>query len=131
MTTEYTQSIKNLPAYSEVDGNADVVFSVSWALTGTDGAFSASWDISTQVPYVAGQPFTPYADLTEAEVNSWIATYTPTEIIDRAKGYIQKSIDTQQTVTTPALPWAPPPMPAPTEPAPTEPAPTEPTPAPV
>jgi len=120
MTTEYTRSIKNLPAYREVDGNADVVFSVSWALIGTDGVFSATWDISTQVPYVAGQPFTPYADLTEAEVNSWIDTYTPAEIIDRAKGYIQKSIDNQKTVTTPSLPWA---TPLVTEPAPTEPAP--------
>jgi len=108
MAITYTRTIQTLPAYKEIDGNTDVVFSVNWALVGVDGNFSASWPITTQVPYVAGDPFIPYADLTEVEVNAWIDQYTLQETIDSAKSIIQKSIETQQTVTTPPLPWAPP-----------------------
>lgn len=113
MTTEYTRSILNLPCYAEIDGNSDVVFSVGWLLIGTDGNFSASWNMTTQVPYVAGDPFIPYADLTETEVNAWIDQYTPQEQITQAETYIQNSITTQQTVVVPPLPWEPPPAPTP------------------
>jgi len=108
MTTVYTRTIKTLPAYKEIDGNTDVVFSVNWLLIGTDGNFLATWNLSTEVPYVAGEPFIPYADLTEVEVNAWIDQYTPPEAIASAKEYIQKNIETQQAVNTPPLPWAPP-----------------------
>ena len=108
MTTVYTRSIQSLPSYREIDGNIDVVFSVNWLLIGTDGNFASSWNITTQVPYVAGQPFTPYADLTKVEVNAWIDEYTPPETITSAESFIQQSITVQQTVTTPPLPWSPP-----------------------
>ena len=108
MSTVYTRSIQSLPAYREIDGNSDVVFSVNWLLIGTDGIFSAAWNMSTSVPYVAGQPFIPYADLTETEVNAWIDEYTSPEQITNAELYIQNSITNQQTVTTPPLPWTPP-----------------------
>ena len=118
MAAEYTQTIDSLPAYAQIDGNSDVVFAVNWTLTGVDGAFSASNPMVTKVPYVAGDPFIPYADLTQDQVFAWIAQYTPAEIIASTEEVLQRSIDQQKAVNVLPLPWTPPPDPTPPGPTP-------------
>lgn len=111
MTIVYTKEIGSLPAYREIDGNSDVVFAVNWTLVGAEGVFSASSTLCTEVPYVAGSPFTPYADLTQEQVLGWINQYTDPLSISSAETSISYAIAQQQTVTIPPLPWSPPPPP--------------------
>ena len=91
--------------YTEIDGLSDVVFKIVWALNGQDGNFYASALTSTEVPYVAGQPFTPYEDLTQEQVLGWIDQYTPAEQITTLETQVSESIATQQEIQYPKLPW--------------------------
>ena len=95
--------------YKEIDGNSDVVFSVNWSLAGKDGAFISGMPMKTDVPYVAGQPFVPYADLTQTDVMAWIDQYTPEDEMTVAQEQIAANIAQQQTVVVPPLPWPVPP----------------------
>jgi len=108
MTITYTKQIGSMSCYSQIDGESDVVFTINWTLLGNEGTLSASLLCGTSVPYVAGQPFIPYADLTEEQVLSWIETYTPEALMESYYQNIADSIEQQKVVVTPPLPWLPP-----------------------
>jgi len=113
--TTYTWTIKNLPAYASIDGQSNVVFEVNWqcfAVTPVSivgdvytPSYSAIYVGNTSVTYVAGQPFTPYNQLTQEQIWSWI---DPT--IDRTaiETGLQEQIDIQKNppIVTPPLPWS-------------------------
>lgn len=110
----YTKTIGSMQAYKQIDGEANVVFGIMWNLFGTENGFTASCPATTNVPYTAGQPFTPYADLTQAQVLAWIDQYTPLANMQSYQNMIAFSLQQQQQQETPALPWAPPSPPTPT-----------------
>ena len=73
MANTYTWAFPVLTAYPEYASQTDVVYIVHWTLTGTDGdGHSGSLYGTQSLEYVAGTPFTPYAQLTEAEVQGWV-----------------------------------------------------------
>jgi hypothetical protein len=108
MTITYTKQIGSLTCYSQIDGETDVVFTINWSLFGNDGVLSASLLCATEVPIQTGKAFIPYADLTEAQVLSWIETYTPAETMATYEAKIADNIEQQKVVVTPPLPWLPP-----------------------
>ena len=74
----YTWTVTAMDAFTEVGDLQDVVFSVSWAMTGewTDAEsilFTSTVIGITVVPQPASPDgsFIPYADLTEEEVLGW------------------------------------------------------------
>lgn len=113
--TTYTWTIINLPAYASIDGQTDVVFEVNWSCLATTPStvvgevytpsYSAVYSGNTAVTYVAGQPFTPYSQLTQEQVWGWV---NPT--IDRTaiEADLQAQIDAQMNppIVTPPLPWS-------------------------
>lgn len=106
--TTYNWQIVSMPAYSQIDGQSDVVFQVNWRCQAQDGSFgeySAVANGSVPVTYTAGSPFTPYADLTQEQVWGWI---NPS--IDRPaiEADLQATIDAQKNppVVTLPLPWS-------------------------
>ena len=107
MTIVYSKQIISLQCYAQIDGETDVVFTINWNLVGNESVYSSSLLCATQVPYVAGQPFIPYADLTEAQVLAWINEYTTPEWMASYEGTIASNIETQKEVVTPPLPWQP------------------------
>lgn len=127
-----TWKISGLSAYPEQGGQKDVVFSVAWVCSATDGTLSADVPGSTGVTWKAGDPFTPVAQLTEAQVLGWVHGVMGSEKAT-VEGYATKAVQdlASPPVAHPPLPWAPPPAP---EPAPVVEAPApaapEPTPAP-
>lgn len=133
-----TWAVTSMTAYPEKEGETDVVFSVGWCCTATDGTFTNAVPGSIGVTWQAGTPFTPYADLTEAQVLGWVFDGLGSEK-DTVEGYAVKGVEEQANppVVSPPLPWAPPPPPLePTpepqpEPVPDAPPAPEPTPAPV
>jgi hypothetical protein len=107
----YTKTIISMQAYKEIDGESNVVFGVSWSLVGTENGFTATCPATTYVPYTAGQPFIPYADLTQEQVLAWIDQYTPLAQMQSFQNAVSFSLQQQQQQETPALPWDPPPVP--------------------
>lgn len=107
----YTKTISSMQAYKEIDGESNVVFGINWNLVGEENGFTTSCPATTYVPYVAGQPFTPYADLTQAEVLAWIDLYTPLSQMQSFQNTVAFSLQQQQQQETPSLPWAPAPVP--------------------
>ena len=103
--TTFNWQIVSMPAYSQIDGQSDVVFEVNWQCQAQDGAYSATSAGAVPVTYIAGSPFTPYADLTQEQVWGWVNPQ-----IDRPEieANLQALIDAQKTpsVVTPPLPWS-------------------------
>lgn len=108
MAITYTKVINQLTCYSEVDGETDVVFTINWTLFGNEGTLSASGYYGTSVPLNTGEPFIPYADLTQEQVLAWIDEYTDPEVLASYYQYVADKIEEQKVVVTPPLPWIPP-----------------------
>jgi len=103
--TNFFWSIVSMPAYSQIDGQIDVVFEVNWQCQAQDGAYQAATVGTTPVTYTAGSPFTPYADLTENQVWGWVNPQIDRPAIE---ANLQALIDAQKApiVVTPPLPWS-------------------------
>lgn len=112
MSISYTWQINQLTAYPTYESQTDVVFKVQWSYRGVNqnGVGSSRGGI-TDVTYTAGAPFTPYAELTEAQVLGWVqAAVTPTEISDMEAGIAgdiawQVEQASANNPVTPPLPW--------------------------
>jgi hypothetical protein len=65
----FTWVITALDCYPQDAGQTDVVFTCHYTLNGTDGnGHNGSVYGTVGVTYTAGEPFTPYAQLTQAQV---------------------------------------------------------------
>jgi hypothetical protein len=111
MTITYTKAINTMSCYTQIDGQTNVVFTIQWVLVGAEDTYLASAPAITNVPYVAGDPFIPYADLTETEVNAWIDQYTTAEQMALLEQQVADSIAQQKAIQYPPLPWVPSPTP--------------------
>lgn len=107
MAITYTKTINNLQSYKEIDGNTDVVFTVTWNLFGEDSGVTAFTLGTTTVPYIAGQPFTPYADLTEEQVLGWVDKYTTLVAMQQYENTVSQSILAKQQLVSLPPPWDP------------------------
>ena len=129
-----TWTIDSMTVDKLQDGLTDVVTFVQWRLVGEDGTYVDPEYSGETVPNVAsvygslrvGQPnpddFTPYADLTESAVLTWVHTKfdsemvpsknpdDPEEMISKTELYerlVEKELEENANPTTdnPALPW--------------------------
>jgi hypothetical protein len=71
MTTK-TWVIEQMTAYPQASGQTDVVFQVAWRLNGVSGTYNATCYGTVGVTYIAGAPYTPYANLTQDQVIGWV-----------------------------------------------------------
>jgi hypothetical protein len=103
--TTFTWIVSQLDCYPQYDNQTDVVFTVHWQLTGTDGTHTGSVYSTCGVTYKADTPYTPYANLTKDQVLGWIWAGG----VDKAsaEAAVQTQIDNQinPPVISPALPW--------------------------
>lgn len=108
MTVSYTWNVQRMDAYPEADGETDVVFNVHWTLSGVDGTYSGSVYGTQSVSLDPAAPFTPYADLTEAQVIGWVQGAMGTEQVAAYEGSVAQQIADQVNppVVTPPLPWS-------------------------
>lgn len=72
MATTYTWKVAALDAQPSHDGHTNVINTVHWTLSGTDGEHTASSYGSVGVTYDADAPFTEYDNLSEADVLAWV-----------------------------------------------------------
>ena len=106
MATTFNWEISQLNCYPQAEGQTDVVFTVHWRLTGTDGTYSGTVYSTCGVTYEAGTPFTPFANLTQDQVLGWIWASGVDK--DSAEAAVQTQIDNQANppVVSPQLPWS-------------------------
>lgn len=68
----YTWEFPALEKAAHEDGKLDVVTACHWRLTATDDSGTSETVYgSFPTPLVEGDTFTPFADLTKAEIESW------------------------------------------------------------
>jgi hypothetical protein len=109
MPNTYTWIAEQLDCYPEKDGKTDVVFTVHWRLNGTDGTNTATVYGSVGLTYEPGQPYTPYADLTQAQVIDWVQAALGSEQVQALTDNVaaQLAAIANPPVVAPPLPWAP------------------------
>jgi len=102
-----TWAVTRMDAKPELDGKTDVVFTVHWVLTGTDGTYTGSVYGSTNVAVDPDAPFTPYAGLTQDQVIGWVKSAMGDEQAAFYGGSVAKQIADliNPPVVTPPLPW--------------------------
>lgn len=105
MATVFTWSVTAMDCYSQESGQTDVVFCVHWTCAGADGDYTGSVYSTCSVP-TPGDPFTPYADLTQDQVLGWIWANG----VDKAatEAAVQQQVENAKNppVVTPPLPWS-------------------------
>jgi hypothetical protein len=108
MTITNTWAVVQMNAYPELDGETDVVFTVHWTLTGTDGTYIGSVYGSVGVSVDPDAPVTPYADLTQEQVVGWVQSALGAEQVASYEANVAKQIADQidPPVVTPPLPWS-------------------------
>ena len=106
MTT--TWIVEQMSCYPQAEGQTDVVFNVAWRANATDGTYNATSYGTVGVTYVAGEPYTPYADLTQAQVVGWVQAALGQEQVDAIDAGLATSIANQVNppIVTPPLPWS-------------------------
>ena len=111
MATTYTWSVTNLYTIDASATETDYVVTALYLVAGTDGTYSAEISNSAQFEVKASEAgFTPYADLTEAQVLGWIQEGLGVDGVANLEACIQGQIDSQinppvSPENTP-LPWA-------------------------
>ena len=108
-----TWKIEQLACYPESNNVTDVVFSAAWRVNGelVEGAntYTATVYGSQGLnPYEEGLPFTPYAQLTQAQVVGWVQDVMGEEQVAAIEANLTQQIADQinPPVLTPTLPWA-------------------------
>lgn len=90
----------------QVAGFADVVYEVFWTVSDTDGSYEAGQSGQTSVA-APTENFTPYEQLTEAQVLGWVYADLGTDrVVAIEQGLSQQVVYMQAPpVLTLPLPW--------------------------
>ena len=103
--TTITWNISVLDCLPQSAEGADYVVTAHWQCNGVDGAYTGQVYSTTSFAVVQGEAFTPYADLTQAQVLGWIWDNG----VDKAatEAAVEGQIEAQKNppVVSPPLPW--------------------------
>jgi len=106
-TADFTIKITGLRT-ATINGIENVVRQVDWVLSGNEAGQTFELPQTTTVPDPQAEGFIPLANLTEAEVASWIETHEPR--MAGIKAHIQLVLDREvarAALTSAPMPWAP------------------------
>jgi hypothetical protein len=108
MEINYSFKITNIYCYPTYETFENFVFSILWDYVGTDGTYVSNILGSTDIPYNPNAEYTPYENLTEEEVISWVEQYTEASRLEDARYIISSRITEESkppSVINPKLPW--------------------------
>ena len=107
MSVTNTWVIEQMSCYPTYESETDVVFNVAWRVNATDETYFATSYGTVGVTYTAGSSFTPYADLTQAQVIGWAQDAMGPEQVASIEAGLATNIANQVNppVVTPPLPW--------------------------
>jgi hypothetical protein len=105
--TTFTTTIAAMYTLPQVEGRTDVVVNALWQVTGVDGQYTADIGGNTQFTLSPDTPnFTPYADLTEAQVIGWIPESQIISAQQCVQGQIDSLITPPVSPSSQPLPWS-------------------------
>jgi hypothetical protein len=104
--TTITWDISVLDCLPQSAEGADYVICCHWQCTGVDGAYTGQVYSTTSFSVTEGTAFTPYADLTQAQVLGWIWANGVDK--DATEAAVEQQIETQKNppIVNPPLPWS-------------------------
>jgi hypothetical protein len=103
--TTFTTTINSMYTLPQVEGQTDVVVNALWTVTGVDGTYTADIGGSTQFTLEQGAAFTPYDQLTQAQVIGWIPESQITSAQQCVQGQIDSLITPPVSPSAQPLPW--------------------------
>jgi hypothetical protein len=104
--TTFTTTINTMYTLPQVEGQTDVVVTAMYTVSGVDGEYVAEIDGSQQFIIAADDPgFTPYDQLTQAQVIGWIPESAITSCQACVQGQINSMITPPVSPTSQPLPW--------------------------
>jgi len=108
MTITTTWGVAQMDAYPEYEGHADIVFTVHWNLTATDGTYVGYTYGTVGLQLDPEAEYTPYDELTKEQVIGWVHDVLGEEQVAAYETNVEQQIETQinPPVVTPPLPWA-------------------------
>jgi hypothetical protein len=103
--TTITWNISVLDCLPQSAEGADYVVTAHWQCTGVDGDYSGSVYSTCSFAVVEGTSFTPYANLTQAQVLGWVWANGVDK--DATEAAVEGQIEAQKNppVVSPPLPW--------------------------
>lgn len=101
MSIEYKLTIAELVCKPDHEGQANVIETVRWIYTGTDGVRSVSIGGYNDITYEVGAHFTPYDRLEHDQIAAWVTDNWSREYADMLQSEIAKGLDKVK----PQLPW--------------------------
>ena len=105
---QYSWIISQLECYPQHEGHSDVVFTVHWRRQATDGTHFADVYGSQSVTLDPDAPFTPYANLTQADVEGWLESAMGEDRVAEMDAALDKQIEDliNPPVLRMPLPWS-------------------------
>ena len=104
--TTFTTTVTQMFTLPQVEGQTDVVVNVNYLVTGVDGANTADIGFSQQFTIQQGEAFTPYAQLTQAQVVGWADPQTVSNMQACVQGQIDSMVNPPVSPTSQPLPWS-------------------------
>ena len=106
--TTITWNISVLDCLPQSAEGADYVVTAHWQCNGVDGDYNGSVYSTCSFPVVEGTSFTPYADLTQAQVLGWVWANGVDK--DATEAAVEQQVETQKNppIVNPPLPWVSP-----------------------
>lgn len=108
MPNTYSWVISQIECYPEKDGKQDVVMTIHWRRQATDGAHMADTYGSQHITLDPSAPFTPYPDLTQAQVEGWLVDAIGGARVAELDAILDKQIEdlVNPPIVRPPLPWS-------------------------
>ena len=102
-----TWDVGQLDSTNSVGSLSDVVTTVHWRASDTDGDYFASSYGSVQLSEPDTSSFTAYKDITKADAIAWAKAALGSEQVTKIENSIESQIAKQKTpVTTSGVPWS-------------------------
>lgn len=101
-----TWKITKLNTYPEMEGMPNFVCSAGWQVSEIADETMYALNGATAFRLDPDAPFTPYSELTEAQILEWVWASMGEEGKASAEADVQAQIEyAQKKIETPALPW--------------------------
>ena len=104
--TTFTTTVSQMFTLPQEAGQTDVVVNVQYLVTGVDGANTADIGFSQQFTIQQGEAFTPYAQLTQAQVVGWADPQTVSNMQACVQGQIDSIVNPPVSPSSQPLPWS-------------------------
>jgi hypothetical protein len=108
MAIEINWQVSEMNCLPQTQEGTNYVICCHWQCNGVDGDYNGSVYSTCSFPVVEGTSFTPYADLTQAQVLGWIWANGVDK--DATEAAVEGQIEAQKNppVVSPPLPWVSP-----------------------